>query len=201
MNRWTRLALLLSLPTLLSLGCGDKDDDDEDDEDTADGDGGGGGDGGDDSLMDSMLVSTGASSNCEEVEGQTIPGATGFFVGLYTDEGGGEWSGDERWVLYANEAWRDAGEGDCEIRWTTVASETDCGGCDVGLVVNATIDLSSTSCPEDLWSYESNWTSTYNVSSGGEATFSYAGSGTLVGTGPATDTQLGFISEASCHWF
>ena len=47
-----------------------------------------------------------------------MPGAKTYFVGSYSDNGDGTWSGYEQWVLFANERWQETGEDDerdCEL--------------------------------------------------------------------------------------
>jgi len=90
---------------------------------------------------------------CEEISDAAIPGAASVLYGEYWTEGDGTWSGEERWMLYSNTAWRAAGGEDCEVVWTATASETSppaCTGCDLGLEVTLSIDNSATTCGPEL---------------------------------------------------
>lgn len=167
-------------------------------DDTGEGDGGASG-----TLPD--LTAGLDTEGCEDVDGTAIPGAVSFFVGEY-ERGDGSWSGAERWLLFANDAWKAAGEDDCVVRWTTTASEaapTTCATCDLALAVGATIDESATTCPDGLWDSptERNWTATYEIRIEGDQSTWYYDSGTSLGEGAAVDGAVNFVTEKDCVWF
>jgi hypothetical protein len=224
------LALLLA-PTVCMVACGesDKDDDDDDEDDgeqtdtdagddtggSGGDDGGDGGGGGDGSLLDPDVRSAldrvegevdGDTSDCEQVDGHSVPGALSTFVGAYRDNGSGSWVGGERWVMHANQAWREAGVDDCVITWTMAAIETSppgtCSGCDLGLDVLATLDQATTDCPEGLWEDDRSWAASYGVRrSGAEATWVHGSSGNPLGVGAVDGDSMDFTSASACIWF
>lgn len=151
------------------------------------------------------------TEGCEEVSGSAVPGAVSYFVGTYwqsgeDDEGNALYEGEERWLLFANEAWQATGVNDCVIRWTATGSAAGtgaCGTCDLGMAVSLQVDATSTDCPEDLWGPESNGTATYGLalSADTEAKWYYASSGSLFGSGYYADTTFNFVTEKACKWF
>jgi len=205
-----RLAMCVLACALVMGGCADKLE--TEDSGGGSGDDGGGEDGGDDGTgsgaqLDDPRTAAGPDPGCEDYDGTPIPGATGFFYGQYVataDET--VWEGEEQWLLFANDAWREHGEDDCVITWTTTAIWTEeagtCGSCEYGLTVEANIDLARTSCPEGLYEGDESFTVVYGVDVAGEvATYSFASSGTEVGTGHAVDGGSNFLSAGSCLYF
>jgi len=173
--------------------------------------GGSGGSGGGDTAADTDthglpdLTDGLDEGGCEEVSDQAHPGAAMYFVGTYW-KSGDAWKGEERWLLFANEAWKATGEDDCVIVWDMAASDSDtgtCGACDLGLAVAGTIDLSATTCPEGLYKDEENFTEDYAVLLGDDDTtrWYYGGSGTLFGNGYTTGDAMNFVTDKSCAWF
>jgi len=207
--------LVLALGVLLALaGCEAK----LETEDTGGGEDGGGEDGGgedgggDDgggggAQLDDPRTSAGPNSVCEDYDGTAVAGATGFFFGQYVASADPSvWEGEEQWLLFANDKWREYGEDDCQVTWTTTATLTEeagvCGSCEYGLTVEATLDVARTSCPEELYEGDEFFSVTYGVDVAGEvATYSYASSGTFVGTGHAVDGASNFLSDGSCLYF
>jgi hypothetical protein len=149
---------------------------------------------------------------CEGVESDgefvPVPGAASYFAGTYeasADEEG-VWTGTEQWILYANQAWQDLGQGDCTITWFMRASEGSpgaCGACDLGLQVSASVDLGQTDCPEGLVEDEQNWSNSYGVARLEEnvASWFFAQSGNPFANGYHLDGAVNFISEKSCTYF
>lgn len=215
-----RLLLLLSTlsaPAVVLSACstayGDKQSEDGDEDDSDGGIGGGGGGTVDDvdDIVDDLDQDT---SDCEEIEGQPVPGAVSYFVGSYRDSGDGTWRGVEQWVLIANDRWIEVEDelpsaGMCTVTWTVVAAESAdtgaCAACDLGLDVSATIDLANTDCPEGLYEAPSdqNWTTSYAVMTGadGSAQWFYAGSGSALGAGTNSGGVADYVTAASCKWF
>jgi hypothetical protein len=142
---------------------------------------------------------------CEEISGVAIPGAASVLYGEYWTDGDGTWSGEERWMLYSNAAWRAAGGEDCEVVWTAAASGTSppaCTGCDLGLEATLTIDNGATTCDLDLVSGLGN-TATYGIArtSDGDAAWYFAGSGDWLGDGYHISTAMNFLTDPSCRWW
>lgn len=144
---------------------------------------------------------------CDDFDGVAIPAATSFFYGQYAATSEPDvWAGQEQWILFANDTWREYGEDDCVITWSTTAVRSDgagtCGQCQYGLTVSATLDLANTSCPEGLYEGAESFEAVYGVEVNGEAaTWYFAASGTLLGTGYAADGAANFLSEAACTYF
>ena len=194
-----RTLWLAALAALALSGCGDKGDDD-----TGDGAGEGGGSGGGDlpSVWDDH-----DEDHCEGGEYDDVPGATSYFLGEFTKDDD-TWGGTEYWVLYANDVWAEADNGqDCQIAWTVQLTETDpsaCSVCEYGLEGGATIDLSKTTCSQEgLWSGEENVQLSYDVNDDGvTATFYFSGSGTYLGEGHSNgDGALNYLSDPQCDYF
>lgn len=213
--RSSRLAVGALLLGLVVCGCSGKTDtggEDGDDGGDEGGDEGGdaggdpGGEGGGEDLDDPRGVA-GADPGCEDFEGTAIAGATGFFFGQYVATADPTvWEGEEQWLLFANERWQELGEDDCTITWNTEAVWTEaagtCGTCEYGLTVAATIDLARTSCPEGLYEGDESFSVVYGVDVAGDvATYSFAASGTLVGSGHAVEGGSNFLSSGSCLYF
>ena len=145
-------------------------------------------------------------TGCTDYEGTEIPGAVSYFYGEYTDQGGGAWAGKEEWLLTANPSWVDHGGGDCVITWITTATETStgaCGACDLGLSVSGSIDMTATTCPEDLYAGEQNFTVNYGIvrQEGGTSLWYYADTGKDLGSGAHVDGGVSFLTDKACKWF
>ena len=157
-----------------------------------------------DGTLDELTASLdGDASDCDGVGGQDVPGAKRVFVGTYQDDGNGRWSGGERMVLFANEAWRDYGQDDCMVSWLAQASEAaspdSCPSCDIGLDVSFTLDLDTTDCPEGLYEDQTSYTESYGVRrGGGTATWFFAASGNEFATGTDTGSRIEFVMDGGC---
>lgn len=210
-----RFVLALTLAALGTGGllgaCSDKGLDVDSGDDGAPGTTGttGGDDGGGGGTVDlpDPRTSAAADPGCEDFEGTPIAGATGYFYGQFVTTADPDvWAGQEQWILFSNQAWRDVGEDDCVITWSTTATRTDgagtCSTCDYGLTVQASIDIANTSCPEGLWEGEETFQVVYGVAvDGGTATYYYASSGNFLGTGHAADGGSNYLSDGSCLYF
>ncbi len=218
MRVWIAASVLLVLGSACSAGFDDKANSDSDNNDGpgndggdggSGGSGGDGGDGGSGSQYDlpNLTSSLVPLEGCYGYDGIPVTGATAYFYGEYLPDGEGGWTGEERWILFANEAWNDAGVDDCEVVWMTRAtagSTGACGACAVGLSVAASIDVSQTTCPDQLWEdpADQQWATEYGVAvSGSESAWYYAASGTYVGEGGADGEAFNFITEATCQYF
>jgi hypothetical protein len=211
------------LPALLLLGCSaaftakDTGAGGSDGGGGADGggaDGGDGGDGGGDPSGTGDPADYGLSpltqgidtGGCDGFDGVDIPGAAAYFYGQYVPDGEGGWRGEERWLLFANPTWQDAGFDDCEVVWITRASETAtgaCGACDLGIAVSASVDQGRTTCPEELWEdpADKNWSAEYAVAISGDDSVWYFASGSPLGEGSHADGAMNFLSEKTCQFF
>ena len=146
--------------------------------------------------------------NCEDPNlGQSndVPGAERFFTGDFTITGE-DITGVEKWVLFANEAWKDAaGAENCEIVWNVVgrtAETSNCAQCDIGLNMTATLDTQASTCiegPEEGYELQQ---LAYDVfrKSDGTATW-YFPSGTILGEGFHSGDALNYATEGACIWF
>jgi len=163
------------------------------------------GDSGSNSLSTTDIVD---QDNCEDPDlGQSndVPGAERFFTGEFTLSGD-DVTGIEKWVLFANETWKDmAGADDCEIVWNIVGRTTEtgnCAHCDLGLSMTATLDRQASSCiegPEE--GYESQQLS-YDVMRKNDGTTTwYFPSGTVLGEGFHSGNELNYATEGACIWF
>ena len=162
---------------------------------------------------------------CDELSAEYpgLAGATGFFAGSYIKDET-DWVGREKWVLFPNEEWQALAydqwvEGDeslsniaqgypCEISWDIMVEELDemetCLACTLAFHVSAAINVSSTNCPQGLWSEpsEQNWESIYEIAkNNNESIFYFRSNGNPFGWGYANNYALNFLSEPNCKWF
>jgi hypothetical protein len=183
----------------------------ENQDDTGGGDGGDGGDGdgGSDAVDDLPDIRDGLDeTGCEvlEVADKKHSGAASYFYGGYGKTGEGEYEGEERWIIFANDTWVESGKGyDCEVVWDVSATEVDpeCATCELGLAVEGSVDDAQSDCPDGTISAkDKNFTVTYDVDlDDGTATFTYASSGTYLGEGHYDDEAMNYLSEKSCIWW
>lgn len=145
---------------------------------------------------------------CEDVDGSPLAGATSWWIGEYDlDLDGGEGSGTEHWILYANDEWELNGGWDCSIVWSVYMSVIEtgaCSTCDFGLFAEATPNASESDCPANLFDNEGvPFESTYDVrlEDDGTAMFYYADTGNLVGEGYGTTSEAAWVYEGGCVWF
>lgn len=186
----------------LLLGCeGPKSPDDSGDpSDTDSGTGEGG-------LPD--LISDADTTGCEgatDSDGvfHEVPGAVSYFVGVY-EQGGDTWSGEEIWYLFANPAWVESGEEDCQIHYAATASEgtaSACPSCDLALDVTLTLDVTLSDCPEELYQ-GTDGTVSYGVkyTSDTEVDWYFGSSGNELGSGYYTDGAMNYITSKACKYF
>jgi hypothetical protein len=145
------------------------------------------------------------TDGCEELEGASYAGAVSYFLGDFqlADE---QWTGTESWILYANEAWKDAGESDCRVVWSIIAEEvspSECSDCDLGLQLEASIDDAQTDCPEDIYEGDEQFEANYDVqrSEDGTSSWYFAETGSLLGEGYHGPEALNYLSALQCLWF
>ena len=145
------------------------------------------------------------SDYCDGMQ-PNVAGASSYFYGVYIKDGG-DWYGEEQWILHPTDAW-DATDGEtCYVTWSIVASETTpigCPSCNLGLNVNGSVNRQLTDCPEGLWDNESDsqWSTSYNIlMSGGNSIVYFQSDGDIVGEGYANGSAFNFLSDVSCTWF
>ena len=142
---------------------------------------------------------------CETLSGNALPGAASMFYGVYWERSGGEWSGEERWQIFSNAAWRDVGGEDCEVVWNASATETSapgCSGCDIGLTTTLELDDAATTCEPELVSGLGN-SETYGIAlnGGGDSVWYFASSGDRFGEGHHVEGGMNFLTDPSCRWW
>jgi hypothetical protein len=153
---------------------------------------------------DELLTSL-DGSGCEDFDGTPLSGAATYFYGQYVPDGDG-YDGEERWIILSNETLEAAGQADCEVVWSTRAEIADpgaCGACDQGLSVSASLDPSSTTCPEGFYTNEETFAVTYGLIQQGDEDLSwyFAGSGQHMADGTYAGGVLTFLTDKSCAWF
>lgn len=146
-----------------------------------------------------------AHGTCEDWRDNTIPGADGYFAGEYTVHGQTV-TGRERWILFANQSWKEKGGADCVIEWNLTGQTGPvgaCGDCDLGLKVSATLSVTTTTCLEGLWKKEQKFDVAYDVkrNADGSAVFYFNQSGKQLGQGYHQGDKLNYITEHKCNWF
>jgi len=166
--------------------------------DTADDSAGG------DTVFEDLSDGLAADPECDDVLDSKVAGATSFFYGDFRFDGSSV-SGEEQWLLFANETWRDVGGADCTVTWSISGDKGDpggsCGSCDYGLEIVASVDHSLTDCPDDLFAGVEQFSTTYSVKlSGDDATF-YFPSGDVLGTGQAAAGGATYLSTSTCVYF
>jgi hypothetical protein len=159
----------------------------------------------DDDTLPALDDSVEDPGGCEEVLGEALAGAASMFYGEYHDQGDGTWSGEERFLIWANATWRAAGGADCEVRWTATAVETtapSCTGCDLGLSTTLILDEGATTCDLDIVG-GADGTASYGVArhSGGDATWYFATTKERFGDGQHIDGAANFLTDPSCRWW
>ena len=133
-------------------------------------------------------------------------GATSYFYGVFTVDDKGAWSGQERWILFATEEWEADGGEDCEVVWTmsgTEAATGSCSSCEFAVQLDATVDVSLTTCPPGLYAGDETFSVAYGVDDPGDGTAAtyYTSSGNRLGSGYISDTAFNYLSDRSCTWF
>lgn len=142
---------------------------------------------------------------CEDFQGSPIPGATGWFIGDFTLDGGVV-TGTEVWLLLANTTLDARGGSDCRVTWEVVGEVIEAGAqcplCTYGLRIAAQLDPARTDCPEDLYEGEEVYSVGYDVRVEGDAAaVRFAASGEPLGEGVVGEQRLVYRSEADCFWF
>ncbi|MBM76090.1 MAG: hypothetical protein CMK59_11870 [Proteobacteria bacterium] len=136
-----------------------------------------------------------------------VAGAVSYFSGIYLRaENGFDWMGREHWVLFPNSEWTEDFS-KCTVTWQISAVPIEpnlCVACEEAIEVFAEIDVSSTTCPEDVWNFpeERSWSTKYDLLlSGNDAVFFYHDSGARLGSGDSNSYAASFLSDPHCLWF
>ena len=140
---------------------------------------------------------------CDNGPGQA--GAASYFVGelIIKDN---QVYGNEEWVLFANEKWQKLGGKDCNVNWSlhgsTVAKQA-CGRCDTGVSLTNTMDITGSTCPEDMAKGETGQQIGYDIDLKDDGTVDifFAKSGKKVGEGYHKDGTIRYVTDMSCRWF
>ena len=151
------------------------------------------------------LLSSLDGTGCEDFDGTPLAGGATYFYGRYVGDAGG-YTGEERWIILANDVLESGGQPDCEVVWATTAEVTDpgaCGGCEMGLGVSASLDPGETTCPEEFYTGDESFSVTYGIQQQGNGAISwyFAGSGAHLADGESSSGVLTFLTEKSCAWF
>ncbi len=151
------------------------------------------------------------AAGCQDHEGIAVTGAAGYFVDVLVlrdrTVGARTWQGTERWILYANDAWKDVGNQDCVVTWALQGTETDrgaCSTCDYGIEITAALDSAQSTCPLDLVEGDESATFRYAVDAAEDHTARvyFGTSGNAVSERAVwNDSGLGLVSARSCKWF
>ncbi|MEN9787870.1 MAG: hypothetical protein RLZZ299_3134 [Pseudomonadota bacterium] len=151
------------------------------------------------------------AEGCQDHNDIVVTGAAGYFVDVLVLQdrtaGARTWQGTERWILYANDAWKATGNDDCVITWAlegTEAARGACSTCAYGIDVVATLDSARSTCPLELVEGDERMTFTYAVDARADhsASVYFAGSGNAVSERAVwNDAGLGLATARSCKWF
>jgi len=155
--------------------------------------------------LDEQTEGLEADPGCDGFDGQPIPGATSYFLGDFSISNKVV-TGTERWALLANDAWKRTGSDDCVATWSvsgTAAEPTaTCGSCDYSLDITASLDVSLTTCPKELWEGDEQFAVTYNVKLiDGSSIFYFASSGNELATGTGSAAGASYLTESTCVFF
>ena len=137
--------------------------------------------------------------------GPGVMGAASYFVGEITITDGNA-TGSEEWVLFANKKWAASNGKDCTVRWSLHGSKTStqaCGRCDYGVSLTNTMDVTGSSCPEDMAKGETGQQIGYDIDLKEDGTVDvfFAKSGKRVGEGYHNNGVIRYVTDMSCRWF
>lgn len=138
--------------------------------------------------------------------GPGVHGAVSYFVGELKIDDSGSVSGSESWLLYANTKWKAKEGKDCEVRWGLRGDKggtSACGSCDFGVSLINAMDVTSSTCPEDLAKNETGQNIRYDIKlhNDGRADIYFSKSGKKVGEGYHKDGTIRYVTPSSCRWF
>ena len=141
---------------------------------------------------------------CENGPGKE--GADSHFFGMFKFNGDTV-SGEERWILNANQHWKNKGGSDCSITWHVSGSKVEtraCADCDFGLMLTGEPDIEGSDCVEGLVKADAKRQELrYDVKlqSDGTAFLYYAKSGRRLAQGYHNGSAVTWLSQHQCKWF
>lgn len=138
--------------------------------------------------------------------GPGVHGAVSYFAGELKIASDGSVSGEEKWLLYANQKWKEKEGKDCQVRWSLSGSKGGkgaCGMCDFGVSLTNSMDKTASTCPEDLAKNETGQHIGYdiNLHDDGRVDVYFSRSGKKVGEGYHKDGTIRYVTDSSCRWF
>jgi len=152
-----------------------------------------------------------AMEDCDEFDGYLGAGATSYWVGAFEIFDNGDVEGHEWWVLFPNDTWRESEDPPpedeyCVITWEAagVSGEPEFWGtADFSISVTADVVDDESTCPWGLYLDSETYGVTYDVqlTSDGEATFYFAGSGNKLADGEGDASFVHYTTQWGCRWF
>jgi hypothetical protein len=144
-----------------------------------------------------------SAGNCQQLSGDSLPGANSYYWGEYAGNADDGWSGQESFYVFMNDTSKSQGDADCIATWDVVATASNvgkCPTCDVALSVSAKI--ASDTCPDGL-SGDTTFSTEYSVdlADDGSATWYFSSSGTYIGAGYWNKGGMNYLTDSSCRWF
>lgn len=142
-------------------------------------------------------------TGCDNGPGKA--GAASYFVGEIKIKDGVA-KGYEDWVLFANQNWKQLNGADCIVHWTLQGSTVDtqaCGSCNTGVSLTNTLDVTGSTCPEDMAKGETGKKIGYDIklNDDGTAIVYFSRSGKKIGEGYHKDGTIRYVTDMSCRWF
>ena len=142
-------------------------------------------------------------TGCDNGPGKA--GAASYFVGEIKIKDGVA-KGYEDWVLFANQNWKQLDGADCVVHWTLQGSTVDtqaCGSCNTGVSLTNTLDVTGSTCPEDMAKGETSKKIGYDIklNDDGTAIVYFSRSGKKIGEGYHKDGTIRYVTDMSCRWF
>ena len=136
------------------------------------------------------------------------PGDNGAASFFYTDLTLSEdsVSGEEQWLLFANEKWKNNNGADCIVKWKLSGTKTKpkaCGTCNYGLQLTNQMDVTGSTCPKDIAKGETGQIIAYDVklNDNGMAELFFSKSGKPFAQGYHSKNRLKVVTDMSCRWF
>ena len=62
-----------------------------------------------------------SAGDCQDLQGDALPGANSYFWGEYEGDAAQGWFGTEKFYVFANDTLKDQGGEDCEVTWIVTA--------------------------------------------------------------------------------
>lgn len=133
-----------------------------------------------------------------------VPAAQVYYWGEFTGSTADGWTGEEVWYYFGNPKWVEHGLEDCEVHFTVTAGAGNtgaCGSCDVGLIVRAQVDLSSTTCNAAQYAGYETMEEPYAVEllGDGSADWAFPSSGEVFGHGYWIEGAMNYLSDGGCE--